>query len=164
MKQTHSAVGATRGHSRTSRALYSLVETWMPRILPEGYLWGTHAIFERRRRVLWLHLTLVWVDSGSHPRCRSFGHCGMVSCVPCANTGCHCGPGGSPRGPPPPEGASGGAFDEKNEVWCLKTHGRGISQWWAVVYTLSRKARLAGMPGWDPPGGLRPPGQPGHGT
>ena len=65
MKQTHSAVGATRGHSRTSRALYSLVETWMPRILPEGYLRGTRAIFERRRRVLWLHLTLVWVAVGS---------------------------------------------------------------------------------------------------
>ena len=25
-------------------------------------------------------------------------------------------------------------------------------------YTSGRKARLAGMPGWDPPGGLRPPG------
>ena len=61
MKQTHSAVGATRGNTWTSRGLYSLVDTWMPRILPEGCLWGTCAVFERRRRVLWLHLTLVWV-------------------------------------------------------------------------------------------------------
>ena len=65
MKRTHSAVGATRGHSRTSRALYSLVETLMQRILPEGCLWGTGAIFERRLRVLWLHLTSVWVAVGS---------------------------------------------------------------------------------------------------
>ena len=65
MKQTHSTVGATQGHSRTSRALHSLVETWVPRILPESCLWVTCAIFECRRRVLWLHSTLVWVAVGS---------------------------------------------------------------------------------------------------
>ena len=67
---------------------------------------GACALFTLRCEVLWLGLTLVWVDSGSRPRCRPFGHCGMVTYVPCANTRCGCGQEGGPTCGSPRGGVS----------------------------------------------------------
>ena len=49
------------GTVRARPGIFTLMRARSPRFLPEKCLWGTCAIFARRRRVLWLHFTLVWV-------------------------------------------------------------------------------------------------------
>ena len=71
---------------------------------------------------------------------------------------------GDPSSVPPwgcLQGEGGGHFGREKCVPRPKIHTRDISRWCSVVFTLGRKARLRGMPGWAPPGGLRPPGHPG---
>ena len=49
------------GTVRARPGIFTLMRARSPRFLPEKCLWATCAIFARRRRVLWLHFTLVWV-------------------------------------------------------------------------------------------------------
>ena len=75
-----------------------------PRSRPGNCKGGVCALLASSCGVLWLSLVLVWDDSGSHPRCCSFRHCGVGSCQPCASALYW--DRRNLQGPPPPEGAS----------------------------------------------------------